>query len=397
MINNNVLFTLGVLFLIGFAADALARKIHLPRVTLLLICGLLLGPTGLDIVSQDNKIWLAIIAQSTLLMVGFILGGHITIAAFRRYGRMVLTISASVLLVTSGLTLAGMMMIGVPITGAILLASICTTTDPAAPADVVHELKADGPFSRILLTVIAINDALSFILFTILLSLGGFFYQGVTGRTSLGMAIWDLAGAVLLGAILGLILSFFTNIIRYPETLLAGILGLLTLCGGLAVHIHSSYFLAVMVMGSVTANVSRHPWKPFRIIERFWWPFLILFFLVAGANLEPESLSKIGLYGAVYVVCRMLGKTIGGWLGGTLSGALPIIRNWIGPALLPQAGVALSMTFIAIQKYPELKETLLPIVISGVMIFELIGPIFTRIALIRAEECNAPGGGKKQR
>ncbi|MBF0272832.1 MAG: cation:proton antiporter [Magnetococcales bacterium] len=396
MSDNSVLLTLSALFLIGFAADALARRIILPRVTLLLLTGMLLGPTMSGLVSTQQQEWLVVVAQATLCMVGFLLGGRITLNGLQRYGHTVLTISLTILTVSGCLMFMGMLWIGVPLSAAILLATICLTTDPVAPTDVIHELRADGPFTRILMGVIATNDALGFVLFTIALSVAALFHATALPR-SVVEVIWELGGAVAIGAILGRLLAFISDHTHRPDTLLAGTLGLLILCGALATRLHTSFFLAVMIMGSVTVNSSQRPWKPFLIIERFLWPFLILFFLLAGANLKPKSLLDIGLISGLYLGCRMLGEVSGAWLGATLSQSPPLTRRWLGPALLPQAGVAMSMTFIAVQRFPDLTDLLLPVVISGVMVFELVGPIMTRVALIRAGENNAQSGGPRLR
>ncbi|MBF0628328.1 MAG: cation:proton antiporter [Magnetococcales bacterium] len=396
MSDNSVLLTLSALFLIGFAADALARRVILPRVTLLLLCGMLLGPTVTGLVSTQQQGWLVVVAQATLCMVGFLLGGRITLHGLRAYGQTVLAISITILTVSSCLMFMGMLWVGVPMSAAVLLASICLTTDPVAPTDVIHELRSDGPFTRILLAVIATNDALGFVLFTIALSVAALFHPTVIHRSVLEV-LWEIGGAVTIGALLGRALAWISDHIQRPDTLLAGTLGLLILCGALATRLHTSFFLAVMIMGSVTVNSCTRPWKPFLIIERFLWPFLILFFLLAGANLKPRSMLDIGLISGVYLGCRMLGEIGGGWLGATFGNASTHTRRWLGPALLPQAGVAMSMTFIAVQRFPDLTDLLLPVVISGVMVFELIGPVMTRIALIRSGENDCQKGGPRLR
>ncbi|MBF0614746.1 MAG: hypothetical protein G8237_03400 [Magnetococcales bacterium] len=383
--NSSVLLTLGALFLIGFGADALARRILLPRVTLLLLTGMLLGPTVTGLVSTGQQGWLVVVAQATLCMVGFLLGGRITRQLWQHHGRMVLTISLTLLTFSSCLMFLGMLWIGAPVSAAILLATIGLTTDPVAPTDVVHELRAEGPFTRILLGVIATNDSLAFVLFTVALSVAAWFHPVAVPHGVIEV-VWELGGAVVIGVVFGRMAALFSDHIQRPDTLLAGMLGLLVLCGALATRLQTAFFLAVMVMGMVTVHHASRPRKPFLIIERFLWPFLILFFLLAGANLKPDALSHIGWFSGVYLGCRLLGELGGAWIGTTLAGAGPHARRWLGAALLPQAGVAMSMTFIAGQRFPDLTDLLMPVVISGVVVFELIGPVMTRIALLRSGE-----------
>ncbi|MBF0285048.1 MAG: cation:proton antiporter [Magnetococcales bacterium] len=388
--NEGVLLTLSGLFLLGFIADALARRVRLPRVTLLLLLGILMGPAGTGLVSGGNREWLAVIAHVTLLMVGFLLGGTVTIARFRRYGWTVLLLSVSVLTLVMGMVFGGMVLLGMPMAACILFAVLATPTDPVAPTDVVHELRARGPFAQTLLAVIAINDSAGFFVFSGALALAALAGAGGPDAAppSFWLTVWELGGALQIGAVLGLVLAKVSDHLRNKETLMAGTLGLLALCGGLASYLNTSFFLAVITMGAVSANLTPHSWKPFRLVERFLWPFLILFFLVAGASLDPTSLAAIGPPALVYIGARILGKLAGGWIGGQLAGAGGTMVTWIGPALLPQAGVALTMAFIASHRFPEMKDVLLPVVISGVMVFELVGPIFTRQALIKAGEAN---------
>jgi Kef-type K+ transport system membrane component KefB len=141
-----------------------------------------------------------------------------------------------------------------------------------------------------------------------------------------------------------------------------------------------------MVAGATIANLAVHHNRPFHEIEHIEWPFLILFFVLAGASLHLDSLRDIGIVGIAYIVLRTLARLIGGWLGATLANAPQAHRKWIGLALVPQAGVALGMALIAGQQLPQLKETLLTTVIGTTVVFEIVGPILTQIALGRVSE-----------
>ena len=137
-----------------------------------------------------------------------------------------------------------------------------------------------------------------------------------------------------------------------------------------------------MVLGAVVANLARHHSRPFHSIEGIEWPFMILFFLLAGASLHVMSLAEVGLVGALYIVGRIAGRFLGTWVGGTLSHAPPTLRRWMGIALLPQAGVALGMALVATQRFPQFSEIIFPVVIGATVLFEIIGPILTRRALV---------------
>jgi Kef-type K+ transport system membrane component KefB len=158
------------------------------------------------------------------------------------------------------------------------------------------------------------------------------------------------------------------------------------LCGGLAMWLDVSFLLAAMVMGAVVANLARHHKRPFHAIENIEWPFMIVFFILAGASLRLGALSQIGIIGTAYVILRFAGRLAGAWAGGKISRADPLTTRWMGMALMPQAGVAMGMALVATQRFPEFSDIILPIVISSTVLFELIGPLMTRRALVRVGE-----------
>jgi Kef-type K+ transport system membrane component KefB len=131
------------------------------------------------------------------------------------------------------------------------------------------------------------------------------------------------------------------------------------------------------------ANLATHHEYPFHAIEDIEWPFMVIFFVLAGASLEFSTLQDIGLIGSVYIVCRFAGKVLGAGLGGRCSKASKETCRWIGVAMLPQAGAAMGMALVATSLLPEYRQVLLSVVISTTVFFELIGPTFTRLALRR--------------
>ena len=156
------------------------------------------------------------------------------------------------------------------------------------------------------------------------------------------------------------------------------------LSGGLALWFEVSSILTAMVLGATVANLAQHHTRPFHAIEGIERPFLILFFVFAGASLHLEALVTIGTVGILYVGARILGRVVGGWLGGALCGSPPATRNWIGLALLPQAGIALGVALLAAERFPDLGQSLLTVAIGATVAFELGGPLCTRYALARA-------------
>jgi Kef-type K+ transport system membrane component KefB len=380
------LLTAGALLLLGLATDALGRLTRLPRVTLLILFGILIGPPVLDLLPVNVERWHQLFTEIALVMVGFLLGGKLTARNLRRSGRDILVISLAVVVSSAGAVILGLWLIGVPLELALLLGGIAPATAPAAITSVVDELGARGRFTDTLLGIVAIDDAWGLIAFSVLLALA----QGLTGDASGAQALatgaWEVGGALLVGAAIGVPAALLTGRIGEGEPLLTEALGVVLLAAGLALWLEVSFILTAMFAGAVVANLARHHRRPFHEIEHIDWPFMVLFFVLAGASLDVEALAAGGLMAAAYVGLRAAGRVAGSWLGGRFSGVPAEHRRWMGPALMPQAGVALGLALMGASAFPEHQSTLISVVIGSTVVFELTGPVLTRLALRRVGE-----------
>lgn len=375
-----VLITFGGLFLVGLMADLAGRFTPLPRVTLLLLAGFVIGPSVLDWLPGFTHQWFPVLTDIALAMIGFLLGQNMTLERLRELGKSVLAMSIGEVFLTALLVFTVLIILGVPLDVALLLAGVAPATAPAATLDVVREYEAKGKFTDTLLGIVAIDDAWGLLIFSLLLAVA----QAINGdgvMVTLQAGIYDVGGAIILGFLLGLPMAYLTGRIKRGEPSQAEALGLVLLCAGIAEWLGVSYILSAMMLGAVVANLAKHHDQPFRVIEGIEWPFLILFFLLAGAALHINMLAEVGLIGAAYIGLRIAGLTIGSWLGGRLCGVEPLVSRWMGMALLPQAGVAIGMALLASQRFPEIGDIILPIVLGSTVFFELIGPITTRWAL----------------
>ncbi len=378
---SQFLLTLGGILLLGLVTSELGRRTFLPRVTLLLIFGAIIGQEVLDIIPDVFANRFDLIANMALLMVGFLLGGKLTRASFYNSANNILWISISAAIGTTVLVSLGLFWAGVSLEVAILLGCIASATAPAAILDTVLERNYQGKFKDLLLSIVALDDIWALILF----SLGIAIVTSLNGNgaevSPMLTAGKEIGGAILLGLLIGFPAAYLTGRIKQGQPILTEALGLVFVCGGLAIWLDVSFLIASMVMGAVITNFARHHDYPFHAIEGIEWPFMVVFFVLAGALLELSSLKELGLIGLVYIVCRSIGKYVGAYLGSRCSQADPGVRNWMGIALLPQAGVAIGMALVATNHFPEYRQTLLTIVISSTVFFEIIGPIFTRLAL----------------
>ena len=318
-------------------------------------------------------------------MVAFLLGGTLSKAKLASNGKAILIVSLSVVILTATLVFLGLFAIGTSTLLALLLAGIATATAPAATQDAIRQIQAKGPFTDTLLGVVAVDDAWGLILFSILLATA----SAVAGEVSwvtLGHGLWELGGAFVVGAAIGLPAAFLTGRLQSGEPMQAEALGLILICAGLSTWLGVSFLLAGMVAGAIVTNLARHHNRPFHEIEHIEWPFMVLFFVLSGASLHLGSVAQIGGLGIAYIVLRMVARIAAGWLGATWAGAPVRHRMWIGLALTPQAGVALGMTLVAVGHFPEFKEELIAITIGTTVFFELIGPALTQLALRKVGE-----------
>lgn len=385
-----ILVTFGGLFLLGLLADLIGRHSFLPRVTLLVICGIVIGPSVLDWLPAFTNEWFPALTNVALAMIGFLLGEKLTRPTLKKLGRPVLYMSVGEVVSTALLMAAVLAVFGVPLVVALLLGGLAPATDPAATVDTVHQVGAKGKFTDTLLGIVAVDDAWGLIVFSLMLTAAQIAAGGGSADHSLTEGLWEVFGAVLLGLVLGPPMAFLTGRIRAGEPTQAEALGFILLCAGLALWANVSYILSAMVLGAVVANFARHRQRPFHEIKGIEWPFLILFFLLSGARLEVEALTQVGILGSAYIVLRVVGRIVGTYVGGSMIGVESVTRRWMGTALMPQAGVAVGMALLAVQTFPEYEDVILPVILGSTVVFELFGPVATRWALARVGDSNHP-------
>jgi len=380
------LLIIGILLLTGYAAHAVGKRTHVPRVTLLLLLGLISGPCLLDLIPKSIEEWFPFIAQMALAMVGFLLGESFYGKNLKSTGRVVLGISIAQTLVVAFLVFIILFISGAGIAISLMLAGIAPATAPAATIDLVQEREAKGPLTNTLLGVVALDDAWGIILFSVILIMVEGLINGATANMQFLYMSWEILGAGLLGVILGVPMAWLTGRIREGEPTLLEAAGFVFVCGGLALILNVSFLLSTMVLGAVVANRAKHHTKPFRDIKGISEPFLAIFFFLAGYEFELESFFAIGGVSIAYIFARSIGKVFGGLVGGKIAKAPELITRSIGWCLIPQAGVAVGMALLVVERLPDLGIMILPIVIASTIIFEVIGPILTLWQLRKAGE-----------
>lgn len=375
------MITLGVLFLSALALDAVGRIVHVPRVTLLILLGAVLGPPGLDVLPTDIAGAHDSFAALALTMVAFLLGGALERGALVAHGREILAMSLSVVIASTVLVGAALWLAGAPMVVVLAMAGISAATAPAATRDVVRQAGKKGRFATNLLGIVAIDDAWGLLVFSVMLTLAGLVGGTHGAADAIRFGLWEAGGGLLLGAAIGLPAAYLTGRLKRGEPSLLEALGIVLICAGVAQTLEVSYLLAGMAAGAIVVNLAQHHHYPFHEIERIEWPFVLLFFILAGSLLDLEQLRGFGWLGVAYVAARLIARVIGGWIGALASG-LPRREGVLtGIALTPQAGVAIGMALVTADRFPDHGVQVIALTIASTIVFELIGPFFTQFAL----------------
>ncbi|HIE05760.1 MAG TPA: cation:proton antiporter [bacterium (Candidatus Stahlbacteria)] len=384
----NTLLSAGIIFLGALVMMKLSSRFRIPSVTAYIVFGLIIGPHIANLISSDIINASGLISNLALSFIAFSLGRSFTITQFQKIGMMVISISlgkvaGSLILVTVALWL----MTGIPFAVALILGAISTATAPAVVVMVTRDYRARGPFTDTLLGVVAIDDAWCIILFAFCLAIAkGMIGTNGSGTKDIVWAFIELIGSLGLGIILGYLLSRFSRYIKSASEFLILTVGFIIINSGIAILFHFSVLLTNMVLGATLANLDRASDKFFETIHSFDYIFYLLFFVLAGAHLDIPRLLSLSLIGLIYILTRLPGGMIGSYLGAFVVKADSKIRRYLGLGLAPQAGVALGLALIAYNEIPQYSRIILTTIIVTTIVYELFGPILTRIALEKAGE-----------
>jgi Kef-type K+ transport system membrane component KefB len=382
------LTTLGMMLVLALSVEALGRHTRLPRVSLLIMLGLILGPAALGLVVPGSNGNFEFISAIALAMVGFLVGGKLSRRLFRRLGGLIFWLSLTEVAVTFAVVAAGLLLLGWPLALCLLLAAIATATDPAATLETIRESGKDTRFSDTLTGIVAIDDAWGIILFSLVVLVLSAMEAPAIDLMVIGEAGGELLGAVGLGLAIGLPMALLSGRVRKGEPTLMEAMGMVMICCGLAHHLGVSHLLASVTLGATVANFARHHHRPFHAIEEIEWPFLALFFIFCGAHLNVGAVVHAGALLVAYLLLRSLGRLLGGWLGALPRRVDSAQARAIGLAMLPQAGVAMAMALLAASYYPEYGDALVATVTAATVLFELIGPLAAREVLARQADAD---------
>ena len=412
----SVFLSLSIALLAGLLLSRLAKLVKLPAVTAYLISGVLIGPCvlgaigipGIGITSEQIE-GFGLIADLALGFIAFSMGNEFRLSQLKRIGKQATVIGVLQALITTVVVDIALIALHfampdtLSIPAAIVLASVATATAPAATLMVIKQYKAKGPVTDVLLPVVALDDAVGLVVFAI--SFGIARSMGTAGVSPLAIILEPLLEIVLsllLGFVMGLL---FTLCERYFHSrskrmavsvtfvmLTVAISSLKFEIPGIDIHIGFSSLLACMMLGTVFCNICEVSEELMDRADRWTTPVLILFFVISGAELDLLVFSQwaVVVVGIVYIITRSLGKYYGANISAKMTKSDPNIVKYLGITLLPQAGVALGMANKAVELGPD-GAIVHNITLFAVLIYEIVGPFLTKMALTKAGDIKEEG------
>jgi len=394
----NIVLLIGIAIFGGTVGARIFRRLNVPQVIGYVAVGILLGPI-LGVIKPETIKTLEPFNLFALGIIGFLVGGELKKEIFVRFGKQVAAI-----LIFEGLM--AFILVGLStflvmwcfrdwktaLAVGVVFGAICAATDPASTIAVLWEYKTRGPLTSMLTAIVTLDDALALTLYAISVSIAGVItghHEGTLVNALLG-AFYEIGGSVVIGALIGALLTWILKSVYDHDKILVFIIGSLTVCVGLAIELHLDVILTTMAVGAVITNAkSKRPSAGFELMqESTAVPVYALFFVLVGARLSFEHVDKmICMLVAAYVIGSVVGKTAGSYFGGLYSGAVKSVRNYLGFCLYPQGGIAIGLLIVAGNRFDsEISQIMLLVIIIGAFILQVIGPIGVKIGATKAKE-----------
>lgn len=415
MASTTVFFTLSIALLSGLLLSRLAKKIELPAVTAYLVAGVLIGPyvlgqfgIGFDAYENTPGSY-SMLCDLALGFIAFAIGNEFRVSQLRKIGKQATIIGIFQAVFTTIVVDAALIALSfilpegyLPLPAAIILGAVATATAPAATLMVVRQYKAKGPVTDILLPVVALDDAVGLVVFAISFGIAGSISTGNVDPISMIVnPLLEVILSLALGAIMGFLFTncekFFHSRSKRMAVSVTFVMFTVAISSMKfeigSVHIAFSSLLACMMLGTVFCNICSFSEELMERADRWTAPLLILFFVISGAELNLSVFTNwvFVVIGIAYIAFRSLGKYYGARISAKATKCDENIVKYLGITLLPQAGVALGMASQALAFGGEVGILVQSITLFAVLIYEIVGPFLTKVALTKAGDIKEEG------
>ena len=397
----SALLCLALAMAAGLAFSRLAKLIGLPNVTAYLVAGLCMRYLLGWISPETSLADFSIITDVALGFIAFSIGSSFKLKHIKEIGKSVVVITVFQALTTVvfvDAALLGLALLGkVSVSSALCLGAIATATAPAATLMVVRQYKARGIVTDTLLPVVAFDDAIGLIVFAVSLALAKVLAVGGTTVSIVDVLVMPLLEIIaslgfggVIGSLLAIIAHYFKSRANRISLCVVAVFAGVGICNVFGDGFVLSDLLTCMAIGVFYVNLNKESGAIMDIMDRWTAPLFMLFFVLSGADLDPTAIPAVGLIGVVYIVIRSLGKYTGAYIGARIVKADPKVAKYLGLTLLPQAGVAIGMAQ-KVATTPELMAAglsggIVTVTLCATLVYELIGPIITKWALLKAGE-----------
>lgn len=394
-----IVLIIGLAIFFGTIGARIFQKLRIPQVVGYIIIGLIIGQSFLGIIGNETIEYMRSFNLFALGIIGFMIGGELKYAEFRKHGKQFFAILLAeslfaFIIVAAIISIAATFILGdwkLGLALGLVLGAISSATAPAATVDVLWEYKCRGILTRTVLAIVALDDGFALLLFGFAGSAAGI----LTGNTSHGLLmsillpLYEIFGAIAIGLITGAILIFALKFITEEEKVLTFTIASVLLIIGLSLALKTEAILAAMVLGATIVNfLPRRSQSTFELVERFAPPIFVLFFVLVGARLQLKSMPLyVAALAILYLIGRSTGKITGAWFGGLISKAPPTVRKYLGLCLFSQAGVAVGLAMLASHRFEgPLGNAVILVVTTTTFLVQLIGPSCVKVGLTRAGE-----------
>ncbi|SFC66076.1 Kef-type K+ transport system, membrane component KefB [Alkalibacterium subtropicum] len=379
---------IAIILVAGMGGGKLAKKLKLPTVTGYILTGLMLGPSLLNLITTEVYYSLQFANELALSMLAVSVGTELHWRVFRAFGKNLVKLSLGNTFFTAVIVALVTWLLGMPIQYALILGPLAMSVSPSGVVSIIKETKAEGEMTQNLLGLVAFDNLVTILTFGMMVS----FVQSMVNDTGasiimlVGSVVLDILFASLVGIVGGAFVSYFIRKEISNDKLLALLIAALLFNSGVAAYFGLSPILTDMIAGVTITNLTNRKVLVASLLNRIELPIFIIFLTLAGAHLDVAIFGQVGLVGIGYIVARSLGKYAGSFIFSHFTTVSKKVRYNLGYGLIPQAGVAIGLATIAEQSLPNVSGAITGVVLTGVVFFEIFGPLLLEKALVRVDE-----------
>jgi fructose PTS system EIIBC or EIIC component len=389
----NILFVIAVILIIGFIFSRLAKKVHLPSVTMQIVGGIIIGPHLLNLFNPEVYESFRPITNFALGFIGFAIGSHLDFRKLHNAGARIFLITVCDALITGSIVFVSMYyLIKLPFPSALLISAIAITTAPGSTIHIVREKRAKGIFTKTLLASVAFNNVLVILVFYT------FYYyifaQSASGSISLLKTVFNpvllLIESLIVGGFVGYGVIYLTEKHKTRLSFLTMVVIAVIITVGASESLHFSGILSSLILGIILTNKSRYRNELFGAFTDIEKEVFSLFFVLSGTHFDFKAIAVAGFAGGILIISRFIGKVTGPYLGARFSKSTKTISNNIGFSMFPIAGLAIGLVMLCANSpfLSEYSAQITAIILTAVVVYELLGPIFTGRALKKVGEAD---------